>query len=51
MAKTNLALDSIVLLDNDELEAVMEYYANDLEYKEEENNKEARQFYLNHQND
>jgi hypothetical protein len=51
MAKTNLALDRIVLLDNDELEAVMEYFEKDLDGKEKENSEEARIFYLNHQND
>ena len=51
MAKTNLALDTIVLLDNEELEAVMEYFEKDLDSKEKENSDEAREFYLNHQNE
>lgn len=51
MTKINLALDKIVLLDNGELEAVIEYLKKDLDSKEKENSEEAREFYQNHFND
>ena len=51
MTKINLALDKIVLLDNDELESVIEYLKEDSDGKEKESSEEARKFYLNHLND
>ncbi len=51
MAKINLALDKIVLLDNDELESVIEYLKEDTDDKEKESSEEASRFYLNHLND
>jgi len=51
MTKINLALDKIVLLDNDELESVIDYLKEDSGDKEKESSEEARQFYLNHLND
>ena len=51
MAKTNLALDKIVLLDNDELESVIEYLKEDTDDKEKESSEEASRFYLDHLND
>ncbi len=51
MTKINLALDKIVLLDNDELESVIEYLKEDSGDKEKENIEDARKFYLNHLND
>ena len=51
MAKTNLALDKIVLLDNDELESLIEYLKEDSVDKEKESSEESRQFYLNNLND
>ncbi len=51
MAKTNLALDKIVLLDNDELESIIEYLKEDLGDNEKETSEEASRFYLNHLND
>lgn len=51
MTKMNLALDKIVLLDNDEIESVIEYLEKDSGDKEKESSEEARKFYLNHLND
>ena len=51
MTKINLALDKIVLLDNDELESVIDYFKEDSGGKEKEISEEARKFYLNHLND
>ena len=51
MAKINLALDKIVLLDNDELESVIEYLKEDSDDREKESSEEASRFYLNHLDD
>jgi hypothetical protein len=51
MAKTNLALDKIVLLENDELESVIKYFKEDSSDKEKESSEEASRFYLNHLED
>jgi hypothetical protein len=51
MKKTDLTCDKIVLLDNDELEAMVDYSKNNLDDKEKENIEEARIFYLKHMND
>ncbi len=51
MVKINLALDKIVLLDNDEIESVIEYLKEDTDDKEKESSEEASRFYLNHLND
>jgi hypothetical protein len=51
MKKTDLSCDKIVLLDNDELEAMVDYLKNNLDDKEKENIEEARIFYLKHMND
>ena len=51
MAKINLALDKIILLDNDELESVIDYLKEDSDDKEKESSEEANRFYLNHLND
>jgi hypothetical protein len=51
MTKINLALDKIVLLDDDEIEAVIEYLKKDLDDKEKEYNENAIRFYMNHFND
>jgi hypothetical protein len=51
MKKTDLSCDKIVLLDNDELEAMVDYSKNNLDDKEKENIEEARIFYLKHMND
>ena len=51
MAKINLALDKIVLLDNDELESIIDYLKEDSGDKEKESSEEASRFYLNHLDD
>ena len=51
MTEINLALDKIVLLDDDEIESVIEYLKEDSGDKEKKSSEEGRKFYLDHMND
>lgn len=51
LKSTDPSLEEIVLLDKDELQAMIEHLKKDIDMGEEKDLEKALEFYMNHRND